>query len=82
MTHIMRQSVHISIQAMKYADPDCLELLYLLALLPGGILAKDLDTIWKAYKEGRMSDADENLNSPTTNTEKSVNEFFQNCKWG
>ena len=51
MTQLMRQSVHISLQAMKCADPDCLDMIYLLALLPGGILARDLDIIWKAYKD-------------------------------
>jgi hypothetical protein len=27
-----------------------MELLHLLAMLPGGILAKDLDTLWKSFK--------------------------------
>lgn len=51
MMSLMQSSVHISLQSMKTRDPECLHLLYLLSLLPGGILPRELDVLWKAYKD-------------------------------
>jgi hypothetical protein len=51
MMVLMRSTVHISLQSMQNSDPECLELLYLLSLLPGGVTPRELDILWKAYKD-------------------------------
>ena len=42
----LRLSTHISVQAIQDNDPESMDLLYLLSLLPGGIIPEDLDLLW------------------------------------
>ena len=47
----MMKAMHISVQFLKNSDPECMELLNFLAMLPEGVLPKDLDILWLAYLE-------------------------------
>jgi hypothetical protein len=51
MMAFMRSSLHVSLRSIQNSDPECLELLYLLSLLPEGIMPKELDMLWKAFKD-------------------------------
>ena len=42
----LRLSAQLSFQAIEESDPESVDLLYLLALLPGGINPADLDLLW------------------------------------
>lgn len=42
----LRISIQLSFQAIEENDPESVDLLYLLGLLPGGIRPKDLDYLW------------------------------------
>ena len=44
-------SAGISFQAVEEKDPENIELLHLLALLPGGISPDDLDNLWGKLQE-------------------------------
>jgi hypothetical protein len=47
LTQAIQLSVHLSIRQLQNNDEECMSMLYLLSLLPGGILPKDLDKVWK-----------------------------------
>ena len=42
----LRLSAHCSFQAIVESDPESMDLLFLLGLLPGGISPDDLDYLW------------------------------------
>lgn len=79
---LMRSSVHISLQSLEHSDPECIELLYLLALLPGGILPKDLDQLWNAAKQKVGKHGSRSMrDSFLTAFEDEAYEFAADCKW-
>ena len=50
----LRLSSHLAIEAIEESDPESVDLLYLLGLLPGGINPTDLDYLWgKVTKQNR-----------------------------
>ena len=50
----LRLSSQLSFQAIEESDPESVDLLYLLGLLPGGINPTDLDYLWgKVTKQNR-----------------------------
>lgn len=50
MMTAIKASVHISVESLQNSDPDCMLLIHLLSMLPGGIFAKDLDKLWNSCK--------------------------------
>ena len=42
----LRLSAQLSVQAIQESDPESMDLLYLLGLLPGGIKPNELDYLW------------------------------------
>lgn len=55
----LRLSAQLSFQAIQESDPESMDLLLLLGLLPGGISPKHLDYLW-----GKVTP--ENLHNPVT----------------
>lgn len=49
MMAAIKATINISMQHLNNSDPECMELLYFLVMLPGGVLPKDLDIIWRNY---------------------------------
>ena len=50
----LQLSAQVSIEFIKYSDPETMDLFYLLGMLPGGIHTKELDHLWNRvleYKE-------------------------------
>ena len=47
-------------QQLQENDPECMELLFFLTMLPGGVLPKDLDILWKSYLEKRTNENGKN----------------------
>ena len=50
----VKLGVHMSIQKMK-DDEESMKMLFLLSLLPSGIMPKDLDILWNLYLDNRKT---------------------------
>ena len=49
----LQLSAEVSIQYIADSDPESMDLFYLLGMLPGGIIPKDLDGMWSKIVEYR-----------------------------
>lgn len=65
--HAVKLGVHISIRNMK-DDEESMKMLFLLSLLPSGIMPKDLDILWNLYLDNRKTKT-----KHTTVTKRSTN---------
>lgn len=52
----LRLSAQLSFQVIQESDPESMDLLYLLGLLPGGITSNDLDYLW-----GKVTDQNKKM---------------------